>query len=160
MKKLLIPLLVVLALSTPTLGAEKKSVVSIDLLDFTRDVASFRYERAYSPHWSFHVSPRLLIGDASGLGVLGGMRWYIDLAPRGLFFDMVGGLASVSSGGVTGTGYWFGGGAGYKFFASESFTIEGCLGVSYITATASVGFFSVSASGFATTSSLSLGYAF
>ena len=165
MKKFLISLVVVLVLNTQAfgaenLGAEKQNVISMDLLDFTREVASVQYERVFDPQWTFHVSPRILIGDVNGLGIIGGIRRYIDLAPKGVFLDMVGGLASVSSGWATGRGYLFGGGMGYKFFPSEDFAIEGCLGISYLSATASIGWFSATVSGMAVTGSLSLGYAF
>lgn len=160
MKKLLIALLFVLLLPIQVLAIEKENVISMDLLDFTRDVVSVQYERVFNPKWSFHVSPRFLIGNISGFGVLGGMRRYLDLAPEGVFFDMTTGFATASSGWVTARGFAFGGGAGYKFFPSENFAVEGCVGISYVSATASIGFFSVTASGFEGTGSLSLGYAF
>ena len=77
-------------------------MLSVDLVVLMVGGLNVQYERAYSPHLSFFVNPRLYFSDIeyySGrnyyavLDIILGIRRYFYLAPKGPYLVMAGGLS-------------------------------------------------------------------
>jgi len=140
------------------------SVVSTNVIGLAQGVINLEYEKVLNPGMSLYVSPRLLIGGGlTGFGMIAGIKKYLNsTAPEGLWFGGHGNFAYVSAGTiVSATGFGGGANAGYKYFLTDNFIIEGSLGLAYIYMSASVLGYTYAAGGtFGVTGSIGVGYAF
>jgi len=150
--------------STALAANRPNSVVSTNVLSLVQGTINLEYERVLSPGMSFYASPRLLIRSGlTGFGMIAGIKKYLNpTAPEGLWFGGHGNFAYVSAGTiVSATGFGGGGNAGYKYFLTDNFIIEGSLGLAYIYMSASVSGYTYAAGGtLGVTGSIGVGYAF
>jgi len=167
-KGLLLVMILVLALSVGAFGLEDepeglkiKNVLSTNPLGFVQGVVNLKYERVLSPELSIVLDPRFMLGQASGVGIMAGVRNYPSgTAPEGFFVGGSGLLAFVSAGPVTGQALGFGGDIGYKWILDNGFAFEAGLGLKYLSVTASYLWYSATESGLVATYLFGLGYAF
>lgn len=142
-------------------GNQKQNVITTNPLGLVQGVIDLSYERVLSPGWSIVIDPRFMFGEASGIGVIAGIRRYISpTAPKGFFIGGSGVLASVSVGLVSGRAYGFGGDIGYKWILQNGFAIEAGLGLKFVSTTVSFLWYSYTGSGIVATYLFGLGYAF
>jgi hypothetical protein len=161
---LIIMLILGMAGSTAVAEERPANVVSTNVLSLLEGVINVEYEKVFNPGMSLYASPRVLIGGAlTGFGMIVGIKKYLNpTAPEGLWFGGHGNFAYVSAGTiVSATGFGGGANAGYKYFLTDNFIIEGSLGLAYIYMSASVSGYTYAAGRtFGVTGRIGIGYAF
>jgi len=133
---LVLVMMLILGMAGSTVLAEQRpgSVISTDIrMDFNR-LINVDYEKVISSTLSLYAAPYFGLGlGLTLMGARAGGKYYLQgTAPEGLW---IGGFGLVEYWSLFGlvSGIDFGGGAnaGYKYFITDMFTVEGNAGVAY-----------------------------
>ncbi len=145
--------------STALAGNRPGSVVSTEVLQLFQGGINLQYERVLNPGMSFYAAPTVSFGGGvTGLGATAGIKKYFKpTAPEGFWFGGFGNFGYISGFGMSVTVFGGGANAGYKYFLTDKFTIEGSAGMAYTYISAGP-FGGVGA--FGTTYGVNVGYAF
>ena len=136
--------------STALAANRPGSVISTELRrDFSR-LINVEYEKVISSRLSLYAAPYMGLGlGFTSMGAMAGGKYYLQgTAPEGLWIGGFGFVEYVSVFGFSVTLFGGGANAGYKYFITDKFTVEGNAGLAYV-----VGF------GFTTVYGINVGYA-
>ena len=120
--------------STALAANRPGSVISTDLrMDFDR-LINVQYEKALSPTLSLYAAPFMGLGLGLTLvGAFAGGKYYLQgTAPEGLWVGGFGLIEYASIFGFSDTAFGGGANAGYKYFITDKFTVEGNAGLVYV----------------------------
>ena len=130
---LVMMLILGMAGSTALAGQRPGTVISTDVrMDLNR-LVNVEYERAISSALSLYAAPYMGLGlGFSVMGARAGGKYYLQgTAPEGLWVGGFGAFEYISIFGFSDTLFGAGANAGYKYFITDRFTVEGNAGVAY-----------------------------
>jgi len=106
------------------------SVISTEVFDDLKGFINVEYEKVISSVLSLYAAPWVGLGlGSTSMGAMAGGKYYLQgTAPEGLW---IGGFGTFS---YSSSSTSFGGGAnaGYKYFITDRFTVEGKASLAYV----------------------------
>jgi hypothetical protein len=120
--------------STALAGNRPGSVISTEVFSDLDRFINVEYEKVLNPGMSLYAVPYFGVGlGFTDMGVVAGIKKYLKpTAPEGLWIGGFGAFNYFSIWGFSGTIFSAGANAGYKYFITDKFTIEGSAGLAYI----------------------------
>jgi len=120
--------------STALAGQRPGSIISTDVrMDFNR-LINVEYEKVISSKLGLYAAPYMGLGlGFTSMGATAGGKYYLQgTAPEGLWIGGFGFVEYVSILGFSVTVFGGGANAGYKYFITDRFTVEGNAGLAYV----------------------------
>ena len=120
--------------STALGGQRAGSVISTDVRMDLNQFVNLEYEKVISSNLSLYVKPFIGLGlGFTDMGAMAGAKYYLQgTAPEGLWVGGFGLFEYWSIWGLSGTAFGGAANAGYKYFITDKFTVEGNAGLAYV----------------------------
>jgi len=115
-------------------GQRAGSVISTDVRMDLNKFVNLEYEKVISSNLSLYVKPFIGLGlGFTDMGAMAGAKYYLQgTAPEGLWIGGFGLIEYTSIFGFSDTAFGAGANAGYKYFITDKFTVEGNAGLAYV----------------------------
>ena len=109
-------------------------MISTEIRRDFNSLINVEYEKVISPGLSLYAAPYMGLGlGYTSMGAIAGGKYYLQsTAPEGLWIGGFGFVEYVSIFGFSVTAYGGGANAGYKYFITDKFTVEGNAGLVYV----------------------------